>query len=115
MQWSLYTYACTQLRRLVLRCGVGPPLKFLSLSQHATATDYPPTARVSIFCKAFDRPGHRQAEVEQGGWGGRGEKEKEVPKGTKIFQISVYKQFELLLREIQHPNGTFLSNECFQF
>lgn len=75
------------------RCGVGPPPKFLSLSQHATATDYPPTALVSISYKAFDRSGHRQAEVEQGGWGRRREKENEAPKGDKILHISVYKQF----------------------
>lgn len=52
-QWTLYKYAYTQLRRLVLWCGVGPPLTLLSLSQYATAMDYPPTAVISTFYKAL--------------------------------------------------------------
>lgn len=62
----VYTYAYTKLRRLVLWCGVGPPLTLLSLSQYATAMDYPPTAVVSTFCKT--RSEQRQGEGKQENW-----------------------------------------------
>lgn len=53
----------------MLWCGVGPPQTLFSLSQYATAMDYPPTAVVSTFYKALTDQG---TDRERGSWEAEG-------------------------------------------